>query len=264
MAGFRFRDIGSGKNLGRLLKYGFGDASRQPSQYEVQSGDTLSGIRQQHNMRPGGPMIKDSSGVGFGPGQGPGERNPDQIQAGETLSIPGGAPGTGRSLKGDLGNLFSRGREVAGGLRERLGDAQKNFAARNVGRDVGRDMERYDVHGNELPGDPSFGDQLKEGLGGLFGGVQDKIQSLGQSPREKQLGGMKKMLGDAGGDMGQWSPEQTAGIQTGLKDLGYYGGEIDSMFGPKSVAALRQYQGEGIDRDTDPNDASTIDNYDIY
>jgi len=40
------------------------------------------------------------------------------------------------------------------------------------------------------------------------------------------------------------SAEQRRMVQIGLARFGYYGGRIDSLFGPETRAAIRQYQGE--------------------
>jgi len=45
-------------------------------------------------------------------------------------------------------------------------------------------------------------------------------------------------------DEAAMTPEQRRMVQIGLARFGYYGGRIDSVFGPETRAAIRQYQGE--------------------
>lgn len=86
--------------LGRIYQYltdtGQGD-------YEVQKGDTLSGIGQRSGQDWRDIAEENKFATQPGPYMAPGTRAPHELQAGETIS---GVRGEGRSLRDDLGGLL--------------------------------------------------------------------------------------------------------------------------------------------------------------
>ena len=103
--------------LGRIYQYltdtGKGD-------YEVQKGDTLSGIGQRAGQDWKEIASSNQFATNKGPYYEPGQRQDIDLRAGETLS---GVRGEGRSLRDDLGGLFGALKGIPGKLAGAAGDA---------------------------------------------------------------------------------------------------------------------------------------------
>ena len=108
-----------GKSLTTLA--GLGGAAGAPQQYQIQSGDTLSGIAAQLGVSVADMMANN-----------PHITDPNMIIAGEMLNVPGGQMQAGTGGIGGLGGIFSGGGadnrgnygvvgDVLGGLTDKIG-----------------------------------------------------------------------------------------------------------------------------------------------
>jgi len=80
-------------------------------------------------------------------------------------------------------------------------------------------------------------------------GGDDQFQQAiepGQASGAQQIDAMQKAIGSKGfGDEGGFnraSGDEIKNLQRGLQAKGLYSGEIDGIFGPKSLAGLRRFQ----------------------
>ena len=80
-------------------------------------------------------------------------------------------------------------------------------------------------------------------------GGDEQFQSApepGQYSGAQQIDAMQKAIGSKGiGDEGGFnraSNDEVMNLQRGLKEKGLYKGELDGIFGPKSLSALRRFQ----------------------
>jgi hypothetical protein len=89
----------------------------------------------------------------------------------------------------------------------------------------------------------------KTGMDRMRIGGDEQFQSApqpGQYSGAQQVDAMQKAIGSKGfGDEGGFnraSGDEVMNLQRGLKEMGLYKGELDGMFGPKSLDALRRFQ----------------------